>query len=172
MMDIERVKKATRLMREGMDLFSQGPFEYYLENLTASYDLLISRFAPFKVGDDVVLAKTPEINEQTAWGWMPAKHYLKRGARGLVQEVSCGTGGFSFMVSFAAESWINSMTKEVNPTPHKHYYAFKEHWLASAASGNDATARSDDPDPLELSQHEVRQEKARDERDGQDRYSV
>lgn len=135
-MDIERIKTGAAKIREGMDLMAGGPLDYYLEQLAASYELLITRFAPFKVGERVELAHTPEISEKVAWGWLSGKHYLKAGTVGTVQEVSCGKGGFSFLVSFDDESWIHPHTKERQPTPHEHHYGFKEHWLRPAASEN------------------------------------
>lgn len=128
-MDIARIKKAASLVSEGMDMFRGGPLSYYLENLAAAYDAVTTQYAPFKVGERVKLASTPDINEKDSWGWLGAKHYLVKGSGGTVKEVSYGTKGFQFYVSFDDESWIDSRTGEVNPTPHQHTYHFKEEWL-------------------------------------------
>lgn len=71
-MDIERIRKASGLIREGMYIFASGPLDYYLENLVASYELMRSRFAPFKLGARVELAKTPDITPAESPGWMTA----------------------------------------------------------------------------------------------------
>jgi hypothetical protein len=104
---IENIRKATKLMEEAFSLFSSGPFDYYLTELVASYDLLIQRFAPFKVGDRVRLRATPEINEKTRYGWLGYKGILVQGAIGTVVAAECGSKGFAFAVQFDADDSLS-----------------------------------------------------------------
>lgn len=134
-MNIDRVREGYKAIKDGMKLLDGGPLEFYMEKLTGCYDLLISRFSPFKVGDEVELAKTPIITEDKSWGWMGSRHFLKVGARGVVREVDVDGEGFTYYVAFEEDSWIESHTKRVHPYPPKerHTFGFREGWICSAA---------------------------------------
>lgn len=140
-MDIEHIKKAAAMMREAMAILSSGPLDYYLTEMAAAHELLMSRYAPFKVGDRVELAVTPTINCKTSYGWLGSKHFLKKGAKGTVIDASCGTRGFCFGVMFDDESWISPIDKTVNLTePDKrHIFYFDERSLSHAADEHGAS---------------------------------
>jgi hypothetical protein len=112
-MDVVRIKEAFAMIKRGTNMLSGGPLTYYLETLTDCYDLLITRYAPFKVGQVVELSKTPTISETEAPGWISAEHFLIEGARGIVREVEADGKGFRFMVTFENESWINAQKQEI-----------------------------------------------------------
>lgn len=94
-MDLDRVRKAAKMMREAQDMLSGGPLDYYLTEMAAAHDLLMTRYAPFKVGDRVRLKAAPEIT-----GW---KSLLVAGAPGVVSRADCGSRGFMFGVQFDAD---------------------------------------------------------------------
>jgi hypothetical protein len=133
---IERVKQGFLAIKDGMKLLDGGPLEYYMSKLTGCYDLLIDRFAPFKVGDTVELIQTPVISETEAWGWMAGKHFLVEGARGVVREVDVDGQGFRALVAFDDDSWIEHNTKIVHAIPPKDrgLYSFKERWLRNCTT--------------------------------------
>jgi hypothetical protein len=133
-MDIANIEKAAKLMEEAQDCLRGGPFSFYLRELAASYNLLMERFCPYKVGSRVQLAKTPNITEQTAPGWMSCRHFLVKGAKGTVNKAYCGEGGFYFYVEFDDDSWIDPHTKVVRPTENKYVFTFKEADLVPAST--------------------------------------
>lgn len=129
-MEIEKLKEAYRKMGEARDLLAGGPFDYTLNELVSCYELLMSRFSPFKVGDRIELSKTPKITPQTAPGWMSAKCFLIKGAKGTVVYAECGSIGFRYLIEFDNESWISSHDNEVRPIiRNKGRYNFSEEWL-------------------------------------------
>jgi hypothetical protein len=83
MPSVEKVRQLVEAYKEFSKL-NVWDIGWNLDQLVASYDLLMSRFAPFKVGDRVALAKTPNITQESAPGWMRSKHFLVKGAEGTV----------------------------------------------------------------------------------------
>lgn len=124
----ERVRKATTMMDEAHQLLRYGGLEYHLREMAAAYELLMNRFAPFKIGDRVKLTKAPVINEKEAWGWLGSKHFLVPGALATVVESRCGEKGFVFGVTFDRETWMDRHGHE-QPVDQKHSYCFREEWL-------------------------------------------
>lgn len=131
-MDIETVKKGFDLMEQGMRILGGGPMDYYVRRLTECYDLLLEKYAPFKVGDRVMLKKTPAINPHDSWGWMSSKHFLVKGAVGTVQYVEASKRGFSAGIVFDDESWVDDKGV-VHPIEEKnrHTFAFSEDSLVT-----------------------------------------
>lgn len=86
-------------LNEGTKILSQGPLSFYMEELLACFDLLITRFSPYRIGDKVVLNYTPNV-EGTGWACFRGK--LKAGIQGEVKEIECGKGGFRYQVVFPA----------------------------------------------------------------------
>lgn len=107
MMDLDRVRKAAKMMREANDLLSAGPLDFYLTEMAAAHELLMTRYAPFKIGDRVRLKAAPEITENVRPGWLGWKSLLVAGAPGFVVRADCGSGGFSFRVVFDADTRRN-----------------------------------------------------------------
>lgn len=134
-MNLDNVRLGTAKLREAMALFSTGPLEYYLTELIAAHDLLMTRFAPFKIGDRVRLTKAPVLSADH--GWKPYEHFLVVGATGVVTTAECGTKGFQFGIVFDNESFIAGCTRfpitagDVVPISEsaRHTYAFSESYL-------------------------------------------
>jgi len=99
-MGVEKVKEAAELMRRSLAILGNGPLDFYLTELVAAHELLMGRYAPFKVGDRVKLASTPLITEKVRYGWMGWRTLLVEGASGVVVRADCGSKGFSFGIHF------------------------------------------------------------------------
>jgi hypothetical protein len=137
-MDIRNISRAADLMREAQSVLGSGPLDFYLCELAASYNLLMERFAPFKVGDRVALSRTPNITSETAPGWMSCRHFLVKGATGTVKEANCGQGGFRFGIVFDDDSWIDRNGKK-QPTTSPGMFMFAEDALSRFAAKESST---------------------------------
>lgn len=124
-MDIENVKQAATHMQKAMQLLSSGPLDYYLTEMAGAHDFMMARCCPYKIGDRVELAVTPNINERDSWGWMASKHFLIEGSPGVVMITECGSNGFKFAVVFDNETWIDREGNK-QPVDRKHSYYFGE----------------------------------------------
>lgn len=103
-MDLKTVREGFELMERGMRKLNGGPLDYYITRLTNCYQLLLDKYAPFQIGDRVVLTETLEIKPDS--GWYSYRHFLVKGAIGIVREVDADTDGFSAGIEFEDESWI------------------------------------------------------------------
>lgn len=126
-MNVQSVKDGLRLIREGMDKLGGGPASWYVDQLVAAYELLMQRYAPFKVGDLVRLSRTIEGIDQEH-GWYACRHFLTVGSRGIVTIAECGTKGFSFGVEFFDETWIDQDGIKRIPS-RRHTFMFGENDL-------------------------------------------
>lgn len=133
-MKVDTVRRAAVLMRQAADLLNGGPLEYYLTELAAAHDLLMDRFAPFKVGDRVKLTKSPD-----APGWTHCRHFLVPGALGTVMFAECGSRGFMFFITFDDDSWIDETgfkrpigTRVYREEGERLNFQFGEGWLEPA----------------------------------------
>ncbi len=111
-------------------LLCSKDFDSNLEKLLYTNQLFLEKYAPFKVGDRVELAVTPEISEKTAPGWLGAKHFLKKGATGVVKLVdtmkrSTQEVVLVFHVEFDKETWKDRLGEE-KPVEKKHTFLFLE----------------------------------------------
>ena len=133
MFDVEPVREGARLIKEGMAKLVNGPLDYYLEELSACYELLITRFSPHKLGDIVALKCTPRIDGSHAGGWMRGKHFLVQGARARVAKVTASGNGFTYGLHFEGETW-----KDRDGVEHQmdkaSLYMFHEKELEAASS--------------------------------------
>lgn len=141
-MDIEDIKRAASLIKEAEGILAKGPLNYYLEEMAASYEMLMKRYAPFKVGDRVALSVTPNITRETACGWMGSKHFLKKASQGRVVTAECGLSGFTFGVEFDDETWIDAEGKRRLPQ-HKHSFHFGETKLCHVPQAMDTSTDVD-----------------------------
>lgn len=129
MSKFENFTKAMEKITEAQRLLERGPSSYYVNEITGAYKYLMDRFAPFKVGDRVMLKEQPMPMPS---GWSGSAHFLKRGALATVREIECGSKGFTVQVIFDDESWIkeNWATKEKEVIPMeedgKHLYGFSD----------------------------------------------
>jgi hypothetical protein len=118
-MDIDKIKKAFADIESGVNVLRGGPMDYYIRKLTGAYDLLLSRrFAPFVVGDTVILTKAPDI-DRPDHGWRSSKHFLIKGAVGKVVMVEADSNGFGAYVQFENDSWIDDRTGKVTARAEK-----------------------------------------------------
>lgn len=105
-MDSDRVKLGLCKIKEGFDLLSNGPADWYVDQLVAAYDMLMERFAPFKVKDRVALARTIDTTPDNMEGWRPYAHLLVKGNIGHVVSAECVGGRFSFYVRLLGEDGL------------------------------------------------------------------
>ena len=107
-----------------MSLLRSGPMDYHLRRLAAAYELLLTRFSPCKVGDQVTLLKAYDPKEVT--GWSHCKHFLIPGSPATVRHVECSTEGIlEFNLEFDRETWIDQEGKE-QPVSMRHLFRFRE----------------------------------------------
>ena len=84
------------------------PESYFFEKIEGYINVLFNKYAPFRTGDRVALTQTPDITEEKSWGWLGSKHFLIKGAKGIVKSVDYDSGrGFCAQVVFDDESWID-----------------------------------------------------------------
>lgn len=133
-MNIQNVTEGFALIEQGMGKLRSGPFEWYVKRLASCYEMLINRYAPHKVGDRVILTKTPQIDDINSPGWLGCRHFLVKGAVGTVREVSCDGDHFSFGVMFDVETYIDTYSGEAKPVDQKHTFFFREEYLVAARS--------------------------------------
>ena len=138
-MDLTNFREGMDMIEKGMRKFQGGPFDYYLRKLTECHDLLIDKYAPFRVGDRVFLTEAPRITPDKSPGWLGCEHFLVRGAAGTVREVDVDGRGFSAAVEFDDESWIcdfgadKGKVMPIEPEA-RHTFHFPERMLARIPS--------------------------------------
>jgi hypothetical protein len=130
-MNIDNVKQAAEHLGKAMSLLQRGPIDYYLTELVGAAEYCKEHYSPFKVDDRVILCKAPVLEE--GHGWYPSRHFLVKGAKGVVKEVDLGSKGFSFSVVFEDESYLDRDGK-IHPTPEdrRHHFGFRETSLVKA----------------------------------------
>lgn len=136
---IESVMQASKLIVQAGKLLTDGGGDYNLEKLGEYARALFDRFAPFKVGDRVLLTSTPRITIEKNRGWMGAKHWLVAGIVGTVTDVDYRNGAFYALVLWDDQTWKNSDTGEVHPLTREDWANFthSERSLARYAEGHD-----------------------------------
>jgi hypothetical protein len=118
-MDIDKIRQAFADIEHGMNALRSGPLDYYTNKLIGAYSLLLSRrFAPFVVGDTVILTKAPDI-DRPDHGWLASKHFLIEGAVGKIITVEADAGGFGAYVQFENDSWVDNRSGVVTLRPEK-----------------------------------------------------
>lgn len=132
--NIENVKEAADLIQQGMNKLAKGPLDYYLRNLAACYEFLLT-FAPYQPGARVRLTKTPEISDRERWGWLRAKHFMKTGAIATIVSVSSDGHGFDYGLVFDEDSWMDHH-KVVHSTPESErgIYGLTAEWFEKLPS--------------------------------------
>jgi hypothetical protein len=94
--------------------------------------------APFKVGDRVQLAKTPDINKETSWGWLGAKHFLIKGALATVHSRQFYDAHFIFGLYFDNDSWLTPEgVKHMRLPKDRGLYMFRAESLSSVSEEED-----------------------------------
>lgn len=124
-MDFEEAKRGIDLIKQGLDLLGKGPLDYYLKQLTMTYDAYIA-LSPFKVGDRVTLVAKPNTNNN----WNSSKHFLVPGEPATIRSIGAFNGKREYDIEFDNESWVDKDGK-VHPPINKHTYHFGESWLVA-----------------------------------------
>jgi hypothetical protein len=121
---LENLQKAVRDL-EGLQL------PYQVGNLIAAYEMLVTRYAPLKVGQRACLVSDEGLNAVFAPGWVGCFHFIQVGAACRVEEVSVIGGKWRFLVTFEQESWMGD-DKQVHYVydPNRHWFSFGEQHLA------------------------------------------
>ena len=101
MIDLENIKEAAEMLDTALRKLAKGPLSFYLKELVGANELMIQRFSPFKVGDPVVLLKTPDLTK--AFGWKSHAHLLVKGAECTVTAVELLSTGFLYYVTVDSE---------------------------------------------------------------------
>lgn len=126
--EIARVKKELTDLRHIAYVLTDGNLLYRFHKYAAAYQKILSHYARFKIGDHVQLASTPVITEQNAPGWMSSKHFLVKGARGVVISSDFWeSGNIMYGIRFDDESWrdLSGNIMLVEPS-NRHSYTFRE----------------------------------------------
>lgn len=100
-MNIDRLKEGIALIGRAKAALDGASVHSELERLVDAYEYAIKNFAPFQVGDFVVLT-SPVRNP--GGGWAPYKHLFVVGATAVVAEVSLDKGGFKCLVEFVDDT--------------------------------------------------------------------
>jgi hypothetical protein len=121
-MTSDRIKEGFALIQKGMDILSGGPCNFYVNQLVAARELLLTRFAPFKEGDRVEL-----IAPHPAPGnWAKSKHFLIPGEPAMVESSDCDSSGhLYFDCIFDHETWIDDQGDK-HPCSRRHTFRLYE----------------------------------------------
>lgn len=119
------ILEAQKEIQHKLDKFPQ---EYFYKKMIGYTEALFEKFSPFRVGDKVMLAETPEINEATSWGWLGSKHFLVKGAVGNVVAVDYADDEFFVVVEFDNETWKDH-NGGLNAPREKHGFCFASTWF-------------------------------------------
>ena len=126
-MEHDDIIEGIKLIEQGLSKFQSGPIDYYLKKLFKAREVLLTRFAPFKVGDRVTLSG-PLVIEPNS-GWNHCRHFLVPGEPATVRDSDCDLdGNFRFYIEFDNETWIDPEGK-VQPVSSKHVFCFFEKQL-------------------------------------------
>jgi hypothetical protein len=106
-------------------------FSWKLERVIKSYQQMYERFCPHKVGDRVILIKTPEIGPESRPGWLGSKHFLIAGAVATVSSADFNDGNFVFGLEFDDDSGIHFQTGERIASETNGVYHFADNWVES-----------------------------------------
>lgn len=117
----DEIKKATAIL-------GHGPTSYYIEKVEGYVNALFEVYAPFKVGDRVMIIDDIHIGP----GWESCRHFLVVGQKGYVQDVDYVKYRFTADVVFDNETWIDSNGDE-QPVTDKHCFHLSEHVLKRIA---------------------------------------
>jgi hypothetical protein len=118
----DKIKEGFGLIAKGISALSTGPCNFYVDQLLAARELLLTRFAPFKVGDKVEL-----IEPHPAPGnWAASKHFLIPGEPATVESLDCNSAGLLYFdCTFDHETWINEAGKAM-PVSRRGRYRLYE----------------------------------------------
>lgn len=96
---MEELKKLKEIVKWTKSIPEANSFDWYMERVEY-FTKELFKYSKFKVGDIVVLNKTPVINDKEAWGWIGYKDILIKGTRAKVQGVDHYAGRFRYLLDF------------------------------------------------------------------------
>ena len=124
-MNTDNITEGVKLIEQGIAKLNSGPLDYTMKCLLAARDLLLNRFAPFKVGDRVTLTKNLEIS--SGHSWYGFRHFLVPGEPATVESSDCNDDGkLRFFIVFDNETYIQNGEKKPVMSDSKHSYMFFE----------------------------------------------
>lgn len=135
---IQRMKEAVGHIAKARDIMSQGPLDYYLGKLVEHSEALLTRFAPLKIGQPVVIVGKIKCEG----GWAGCKRTLAMGATGTVSSVDYCDGRFVFEFVPDHEYWTDRDGVEHEATV-PHTYSLGDDKLAARPTEPDAAAHAD-----------------------------
>jgi hypothetical protein len=122
---VENMKKACKHLEEARSIMSRGPLDFYLAKLAEHSEALLTKFAPFKVGETVALSGDVPCKG----GWTGCEKTLSKWATGKIVEVDYYGGLFYF--DFAPDNeWYSGLPGEyIKCDQPSHSYRLMECWL-------------------------------------------
>jgi hypothetical protein len=117
---------------EGTDCFHKQSKE--IKEKLKQFKTFLETKGRFKVGDRVEIANTPVITDKIAYGWQGGKHFLVKGAKGIIGTIDYYNDHFGYGVLFDDESWKDAKGV-IHPVSERSHYHFKEENLRSVGSG-------------------------------------
>jgi hypothetical protein len=118
----EKIKNTISVMNK-IDM----PKDYDIERISEYIQGLFSH-AKFHIGDRIKMSKTYPINSEDSWGWMPYKHILVEGSKGIVRERDWTNGAFIYSIEFEEKSWVDSKG-EIHFSDTANIFSLSEKWL-------------------------------------------
>lgn len=106
----EQLEHFRAIQKKAAELFNLygggcgGPLEEVFYCLLKNLEALDAQ-APYRVGDRVVLARTPDLTNSP--GWHGREHFLVEGAKATVEQIDFGKKGYTVSLHFDDESYIS-----------------------------------------------------------------
>lgn len=127
------IKEGLAEIENGMKKLNSSSMSYTMSCMVNAQQLLLTKYATFKVGDRVQLTKAPVINAAVASGWMGARHFLIPGAVATIQTVKVPQeGDLYYGLVFDEESYLDSKDRPVL-ADRKHQFCFAIDYLEVAS---------------------------------------
>lgn len=124
--ELEEMSEMVSVFKSKFNSLCGGSFGWGVSQVVASYLSLFDRFCPFKVGDQVVLARDVVVDRES--GWYSSRHFLVKGSKGEVRGRGYSDGMFCFNIVFDDESYIDDEHRKHIPVD-KHMYKFSDRML-------------------------------------------
>ena len=119
---IQKVSDALQQIEEAMASLHSGPSNYYFTKMRLYAEGLF-KMSPYKIGDNICLRHTLDIGQGS--GWRHCRHFLIKGASGVVREIDYDESGFVYGIIFDNESFIDQHGDEC-PVKDKHLFYIEE----------------------------------------------
>jgi len=132
-MSDKRINKTLKtLSKIQKEMESIEEFDYDIRCLQFARKELLKRL-PFKVGAKVKIKKTPVIDTRTSPGWLCCKHYLIKGATGVVKGIVIADTHIGYYIDIDYQSSIFNGEETVYAKKDHHIFHFREDMLESVS---------------------------------------